>query len=691
MGDQPGFSAALPQAPRLVGRDRELATLRATLDAALAGQGSLVLIGGEAGIGKTALAEALLAEVAAQGAQILVGRCYDLSETPPYGPWAELFGALAGDRGISPLPAPLGDGPPAPDGAALFRRARLALASMTEHRPLALLLDDLHWADPASLDLLRSLARHAAALPLLLVATYRADELTRGHPLYTLLPVLVREAAARRVPLRPLDPAGVAALVRARYPLGAADAKRLVAYLERRAEGNPFFTGELLRALEDGDLLRPPGITGGTWALGDLARAGLPELVRQVIDGRAARLGEAARDLLAIAAILGQAVPLDRWAALAGVPEEALLPVSEAAGAARLAEATDDGTSIRFVHALVREALYAGIAPPRRRAWHRRTGELLATTLERGGHPSPEPDAVAYHFRQAGDARAVPWLGRSGARARALYAPQTAIDHLTRALDLARQLGQAPSPALHRERGLAFETTGDFDRAQGDQEAALALALAAADTRAEWRARLDLGKQGAVRDILAERGATRRRLRDSCVFSVSVGGIAVSIARRRLAQGTIRHRCARLALVRSIRVWILPRRFVAAVDRVTRPDPGNVDPDEPGLGEPPEMLGDRGGPIHRVGVREDVPALPREPRRNPRVAGLLARLTLDRRIPRPCGVPPCRLARGGDEIGDQERPARCEGVVEIGVERAFPRAVEVVDRETAADAAEFGR
>src|SRR3954451_5164625 len=152
-----------------------------------------------------------------------------------------------------------------------------------------------------------------------------------------------------------------------------------------------------------------------------------------------------------------------------------------------------DGASVRFVHALVREAVYAGILPARRRAWHLRAGEILAAL------PGTDPDAVAYHFQQAGDARAVDWLGHAGERARALYAPQTAIDHLTRALDLARQLGHAPSLALRRERGLAYGTTGEFARAQADQETVLALARAAGDHPAEWRGLLDLGQLWAGR------------------------------------------------------------------------------------------------------------------------------------------------------------------------------------------------
>ena len=150
-------------APLLVGRAREQALLRAHLTAALAGRGSFVLIGGEAGIGKTALAEALL-EAATAGALVLVGRCYDLTETPPYGPWAELLARAL--RCPDSRHVPRCSGRTARMGAraagdALRPRPGLP-AGVAAVRPLVLLLDDLHWADPACLDLLRFLARDLA-------------------------------------------------------------------------------------------------------------------------------------------------------------------------------------------------------------------------------------------------------------------------------------------------------------------------------------------------------------------------------------------------------------------------------------------------------------------------------------------------------------------------------------------------
>ncbi|MGN6566249.1 MAG: AAA family ATPase [Thermomicrobiales bacterium] len=409
----------------LVGREREQAVLRELLAAARAGEGSLVLIGGEAGIGKTALAETLGWEAVEQSALVLVGRCYDLTETPPYGPWTELLAQAPADTQPAP---PFRAGVPTADAAnqaALFAQVHDFLASLAAQQPLVLLLDDLHWADPASLDLLRSLGRRLAALPLLLLVTYRSDELTRRHPLHQLLPTLVRETHAVRLDLRRLDQTAVRALVRSRYRLPRDEEARLVAYLYGHAEGNPFYVGELLRSLVEEGLLGPLGQSDH---IGDLTHMQVPALLRQIIEGRLARLAEEAQHLLAIAAVLGQEVPLDLWAAVSAAGEAALLDVSEQATEAHLVEATDSG--IRFAHALIREALYEGILPLRRRAWHQRAAEALLAG------PAPDPDAVAYHLRQARDPRATDWLIAAAERARRAYAWLTASERYEAALAL---------------------------------------------------------------------------------------------------------------------------------------------------------------------------------------------------------------------------------------------------------------
>jgi len=426
--------ASAPLSSALVGRDHELSILRERLAAAIGGHGSLVLIGGEAGIGKTALAETLCHEATARGALMLAGRCYDLSETPPYGPWADLFGRYQ-----------QGDGPPLPDGfarpgavgvvtsqGALFQAvqdffATLAVSHTGGVLPLVLHIEDLHWADPASLDLLRAVARPLPALPLLLLATYRADELPPAHPLARLLPAIVRESPVTRLDLRPLRADDVAALVAGRYRLTDEGTARLAAYAHRRSEGNPLFLGELLRTLEEEEVVQR---TSAGWTLGFLTNVRVPPLLRQIIEGRTARLDEEARRRLAIAAVLGQEVPLPLWADVAAVTEDALLPAIAQATAARLAEATEDGVGVRFVHALIREALYEGMSPPARRRVHRAAGEALAAGRD------PDPDAVASHFRRAGDDRALPWLLRAGERAQGAYAWATAAARFEAALAL---------------------------------------------------------------------------------------------------------------------------------------------------------------------------------------------------------------------------------------------------------------
>jgi DNA-binding CsgD family transcriptional regulator len=326
------------------------------------------------------------------------------------------------------------------------------LTALASERPLLLVLDDLQWADPASLVTLRAIARSLSNRPLLVVAIYRADELTRRHPLYRLVPLLVREAGADRLDLRNLDDGAVRELTAA-HPLPSSDRDRLVAYLQANAEGNPFFLLELLRALEEEGILHP---NPQGWVFDDPGRLSVPPLLCQVIDGRLDRLGEAARDQLAIAAVVGQEVPVALWTAVAGITEDEALGTVEPAVEARLLESTPDGARVRFAHALIRAALYEGISPLRRRGWHRRIGEALAA------EPAPDPDAVAYHFQRAGDARAREWLVRAGERAQRAYAWSTAVERFEAAMPLYEADG-----ALARDRAWLLCRTARLLRFSG--------------------------------------------------------------------------------------------------------------------------------------------------------------------------------------------------------------------------------
>jgi DNA-binding CsgD family transcriptional regulator len=428
--------SSLPGTPSsLVGRQRELDVLREHLDAALAGRGGLVLIGGEAGIGKTALAETLCREADTRGVLVLTGRCYDLTQTPPYGPWIGVFGQCLRTERLPALPpafAERGSIGPVASQASLFREVSDFFTAMAADRPFVLLLEDLHWADPASLDLVRDLAHNLAGQRILLVATYRADELNRLNPLHPLLPLLVWETGATRIDLRRLDSQDVQTMVETHYRLPGPDSARLGAYLDRRAGGNPLFLGELLRTLSEERVLRSDD-TGDT--LTDLSDVRIPPLLRQIIDGRLARLDDEVQWLLGVASVIGQDVPLDLWATVARRDEEMVFLAVEQATEAHLVVSSREGTRMQFAHALIREALYESILPMRRRVLHGKAGEALAAQA------NPDPDGVAYHFREAGDARAYDWLIQAGERAHNAYAYVVAGDRLEAALALSEIYG----------------------------------------------------------------------------------------------------------------------------------------------------------------------------------------------------------------------------------------------------------
>jgi DNA-binding CsgD family transcriptional regulator/tetratricopeptide (TPR) repeat protein len=488
-----------------VGREREQQVLRQQLTAALAGHGRLVLVGGEAGIGKTALADDLGRVAAEQGALVMTGHCYALQDTPPYGPWREIaqhFHELQ-----QQIPAL--EGFPMPSLATsvsqahLFDQIRAFLTAATAERPLVLVLEDMHWADPASLDLLRFLAHGLASLSLLILVTYRADELTRQQPLYTLLPFLVREAQAERIDLHPLSYADVHALVTRRYRLTEADARHLAAHLHARAEGNPLFLNELRRTLEEQHLLKQAW--DGTWQVGDIDQVPVPAFLQQVIDARLARLGDAVDVFLDAAAVIGQEVPLAVWSATLRVEEDALLPLLERAVAANVVQAWENGEGVRFTHALIHQALYERIPAWQRRRLHGTVAEALLASAH------PNPDAVAHHLQHAGDPRAAQWLIAAGEQAERAFAFASAIERYEAASDMLDVMGAANERGWLRLRLAVLCLYRDPGRAMAYLDAALPLADAADDRQLAARIVALQGVlhafTGAVRQGLAELAA----------------------------------------------------------------------------------------------------------------------------------------------------------------------------------------
>jgi DNA-binding CsgD family transcriptional regulator/tetratricopeptide (TPR) repeat protein len=496
--------------PALYGRADELGALDAALTAASASRGQLVLVAGEAGIGKTSLVETIATAAGNAGGIVLTGHCYDLEAAAPYEPWIELLRSYRSARvdGLPDLPPGLGNAElldvlAGPD--ALFEQLAGFLGELASDRPVVLVLEDLHWSDQASLDLLRSVARRLPAWRLLVVATFRDDELTPRQPLHRVLPLLVREARPLRVDLRRLGKDAIRRLVVERYGLAPPDETRLVDHLQRYAEGNPFFVEELLRTLEHERLVQPAG-EGQGWRVADLSRVPVPSLVRQLIDERVARAGAPVQHLLQVAAVIGVVLPLDLWQAAAEVDDEAFADAVDLARHANLIDETPDRSALQFSHALVRETLYAGVALPRRRTWHRRIGELLAAET------NADPEAVAHHLLQGGDSRAAAWLIQAGRRAERRDASWDAVARYEQALPLLERDGAAEALGwLHADLAESYryidpaKAAAHLDSAervaQGMAQPTLALAVRWLRTR--LRGFLGQGVIDDLRDCIA--------------------------------------------------------------------------------------------------------------------------------------------------------------------------------------------
>lgn len=360
---------------RLVGRDAVLTIARAALEDALAGTAQLVLVTGEPGIGKTAVLTAFAAEAAERGATVLRANCWD-GGAPAYWPWVQaLRGVPPGELGaaaelLGSVPErPAGSGAEAADTRfRLFDATAGLLTRLGREAGLVVVLDDLQWADAASLRMLEFLARHLGPARVLLLGAYR--ELAGGLP-----------AAAQVVPLRGLDVDEVAAVMTAvagpRPEAGLADR------VWRRSGGNPLFVRELTRLLQAG-----PGTADA-----------VPETVRDILLSRLARLSQPCAELLAVAAVCGRTVRPELLGRLA----DAAPGLLEEATAARVLTRTADG--VRFSHDLYRETLLDGLPAAHRAALHAAAGQALEELREAGAAvPMSE---VAAQFLAAGPDAAV--------------------------------------------------------------------------------------------------------------------------------------------------------------------------------------------------------------------------------------------------------------------------------------------
>ena len=386
-----------------VGRVRELGELERALDATQAGTGATVLVAGEAGIGKTRLASELVRRARVAGLEVLVGRSIDLVGTDlPYQPFVEALRPL-GDPWQAERRTP---------GSQLrvFEETLALLDDRAAFTPVLLVLEDLHWADTSTLDLVVFLSHNLEGRPILLLATYRADESSSAERMLRLADGVRRSGSALVLELGPLEHDELTALLAAHLDasLPAAVANTIAA----RSEGNPFFAEELLAAANDD-------------------RGELPRSLRDLLLQRVTRLDRSTQNLLRLAAAAGRDVGYPLLSALAALPEPEVRESLRRAVEHGVLVAEPETSSFRFRHALLAEAIYGTILPGEREELHARLADALARS------DAATPAELAPHWAEAGRTREALDASVEAAReAEAVFGLAEAFAHLERALAL---------------------------------------------------------------------------------------------------------------------------------------------------------------------------------------------------------------------------------------------------------------
>ncbi|WTX76746.1 AAA family ATPase [Streptomyces sp. NBC_00647] len=482
-----------------IGRGDELARLTGVLERAMDGDPRAVLVAGDAGVGKTRTLTEAAAHAAAAGMTVVTGHCVDLGDVGlPYLPFTEILGALAADDRFAPALAAhpavhrltgggsgAGTAPDPGSRLQLFEGIALLLADLSDVAPLLLILEDLHWADQSSRDLLRFLlsrgvlqrpAPGGPARRLAVFASYRADDLHRRHPLRPLLAELIRLPAVDRLELRPMADADVARLVRALRtgPVSDTTVRRIV----DRAEGNAFYAEELLAALPGDDGPGSPAMPSG---------------LADVLLIRIEQLSETAQQVLRTAAVAGRRVEHDLLRDAVQLPQDELeSALREAVGHQLLLPGGDATYSFR--HALTREAVYADLLPGERVRLHGLFAKLLAGKARSAKNAAER----AHHSRESHDlADALTASLEAADHAQGVGAPAEELRHLETALELWPAVDAAARPeggtvALTLRASAAAARAGESHRAVHLTRDALARAGSDADSELAARVRYTL-------------------------------------------------------------------------------------------------------------------------------------------------------------------------------------------------------
>ena len=525
--------------PVFIGRVSERDALFRLIDRIRSGQGGVALVCGEAGIGKSRLVAEAKAYAEAQDFFLLQGNCFQMDSSYPYAPLLDLLRASAEPTADAPDPivlefarllpelAPDLSGPlpaPQPDPEQEKRRLFAALTRFfkerASQRPVLLVIEDLHWCDDVSLEFLQSLARSCATQPLLLLMTYRSDEVQPS--LQRCLAQLDRTRLSQEFQLLPLPRSDVDAMLDAMFALQISERANLLDLIYPLTEGNPFFIEEILTSLVSrGVLLSDDGVWQCKLHPDQRSEhVPVPRSVQDAVQQRTHQLSAEARRVVTFAAVAGRRFDFAVLQQVMQCDEDQLLPlIKELVATQLVVEVSAD--QFAFRHALTQQAVYAGLLARERRSLHR----MLAEAIEELSATTPMLDThledLASHYYEAEVwVKVLEYAQRAGEKALALYAPRAATLHLAHALDAAHYLRITPPGKLYHTRGQAYATLGDFDRARSDYERALDTARTASDGSMEWQSMMALGFLWAGHDY-EQAGAWFRQALDQASCQAS--------------------------------------------------------------------------------------------------------------------------------------------------------------------------
>ena len=480
------------------------------------GNGQVALISGEAGIGKSRLVKEAKAR-SSKETLILEGYCFQTESALPYAPLLDLFRnyftmhssqeiadvlGSSGGQLVKLFPELTGYLPhltftPNPDPKQekqyLFQALVQTLTELAQHSSLIIVVEDLHWSDSTSLEFLLLLARRISLQPILVLVTYRSDEITAE--LSQFLAELNRQRLGVEFALKPMTPPELDAMVRTVLGMSTPISREFLDTIFPLTEGNPFFVEEILKALiAEGDIFYANGI----WDRKEINQLRIPRTIKDAVQRRTQHLDEQTRQALTLASVMGRRFDFRLLQDLLQVNEANLMAMLKELIAAQLVlEETAD--HFVFRHALTREAIYTALLLRERQMLHC----SVAEAIERVYAASTESRMadLSFHYYTGGIwEKALEYSRRAGDQAGTFYAQREAVVYYSRAIDAARQLGIVIAPELLIARGRAYDILGDFPSALDDLEGARNTAREQGDGQAEWQALIDLGFLWSGRD-----------------------------------------------------------------------------------------------------------------------------------------------------------------------------------------------